>query len=108
MNKKRNRNYIMNKRFLIEYDESQIIIFEIKSERNLNKLFEFQENNEITSVIFNPSVDNIILVSYYNGNCKIYILLNKNDKNYILFEGIKNNKIIKPEFNYLNPNIIIQ
>lgn len=78
MNKKRNRNYIMNKRFLIEYDESQIIIFEIKSERNLNKLFEFQENNEITSVIFNPSVDNIILlkiIKLLNPNLIILILI---------------------------------
>ena len=95
-----------NKQFLIEYDHYEIVIFEITQERYLNKLFEFKEKFEITTIEFNPSVDNIILVSYINGNCKIYNVLNKNDEDYILFEGINNKKIIKSKFNYLNPNII--
>ena len=97
----------MNKQFLIQYNQyNDIKIFEITSERKLNLLFEIKENNEITSIEFNPSVDNIILVSYSNGHCKIFNLLNKNEKDYILFEGINNSKIISSKFNYFNSNII--
>ena len=107
MDIKRKCNYIMNKQFLIQYNQyNDIKIFEITSERKLNLLFEIKENNEITSIELNPSVDNIILVSYSNGHCKIFNLLNKNEKDYILFEGINNSKIISSKFNYFNSNII--
>ena len=62
--------------------------------------------NKITKIVFNPFADNIILMSYINGNCKIYNTLKKNKEDFIPFEGINESSIICPKFNYLNPNII--
>ena len=98
--------YIINQKYLAEYDLKDVKIFEINSEKTLKLLFEFHEENKITNIEFNPSIDNIIIISYDNGTCKIYNILNKNNKEFILFEGIDNCGIISSKFNYLNPNII--
>ena len=96
-------NYIMNQKFLVQYCLNNAKIFEI-IEKKLKMLFELVEKNEITNLEFNPSIDNIVLLSFNNGNCKIYNLLNKND--FIFFESIDDCRILCSKFNYLNPNII--
>jgi WD40 repeat protein len=98
--------YIINQKYLAEYDLKDVKIFDINSEKTLKLLFEIHEENKITNIEFNPSIDNIIIISYDNGICKIYNILNKNNKDFILFEGIDNCGIIRSKFNYLNPNII--
>ena len=101
-----NQKYIMNHRFIVQYDLKNIKIFEINSEKKLNLFYEFNDDNEITNIEFNPSIENIIVISYNNGICKILNILNKNKDEFILFEGINNSSIICSKFNYLNPNII--
>lgn len=98
--------YIINQQFLVEYEYHNIKVFEITLQKQLKIYFEFKDENEITNIEFNPSVNTIMLVSYYNGTCKIFNILNRNEKNYILFEGINNSSIIYSKFNYFNPNII--
>ena len=101
-----NNNYIMNQRFIVQYDLHNIRTFEINSKKKMNLFYEFSDDNEITNIEFNPCIDNIILISYNNGICKIFNILNKNKVDFILFEGINNCSIICSKFNYLNPNII--
>ena len=97
-------NYMMNQHFLISYNLNNINAYEITAEKALNIKLKLHEENEITNIEFNPIIDNIISVSYFNGTCKIYNILN--EKDFILFEGIDNYSLIFSKFNYLNPNII--
>ena len=100
------KQYIINQKFLVQYRLYDVATFEITSEKKLKKILEFHDENKITNIEFNPSVDNIILLSYNNGTCKIYNILNKNENDSILFEANDNSSIIYSKFNYLNPNIV--
>ena len=48
----------------------------------------------------------MILVSFLDGSCKIYLILENKLEEKILFEGINKQKILKSKFNELNTNII--
>jgi len=48
----------------------------------------------------------MILVSFADGSCKIYLISDDILEEKILFEGVNNQKILKSKFNELNTNII--
>ena len=94
---------ILNQKFFIKYDTRNIQIYEIIS-NNQTKLFHsIKTETEITSIQFNPLVENIILISFMNGICKIF---NKNNKEDIFFENISKERINISLFNNFDSNII--
>ena len=81
--------FILNKKYLIKYDKTNVEIYEIISKVGIDIFFQFKSEITITSIQFNPLVDNIIILSLSNGTCKIYNILNKSEKEDILFESTK-------------------
>ena len=98
---------VLNEKYLIQYDETNVVCYEIVSNAENELLFEFKSEINIISIQFNPLVNNIILVSFGNGSCKIYNILNKSDKEDILFECKEKESIISSMFNIFNPNIVV-
>ena len=92
-----------NKKFVLIYDDCSINIFENDSLSNPKIVF---ETENILNIQFNPIIDNMILVSFLDGSCKIYLILENKLEEKILFEGINKQKILKSKFNELNTNII--
>ena len=99
-------NYTFNQRFFIKYDSHEVKIYEIGSGKKENIYLEFRNKIEITTIDFNPSISNIALISYADGTCRIFNLLNQNSKDLILFEGMNDSKIFSSKFSYWNPNVI--
>ena len=65
---------IFNKKFNIIYSRDSIDIYEYKENDSSIKdnLILNLEINNISDIQFNPIKENIILISYENGICKIY------------------------------------
>ena len=99
-------NCIFNHKYFVKYKLTHVNIYEISSNTTINLLLNFQTNIQISSIEFNPLVYNIIIISFINGTCKIYNILNKSDKGDITFECIKNNNIVSSIFNIFDPNIV--
>ena len=76
----------------------------IKIDKNLLLTFNF--SNNITDIQFNPILDNVILISFDKGFCKIYEIEKENIIEKITFEAINDKYIEQSKFNYLNTNII--
>ena len=92
-----------NKKFVLIYDDISIKIYESNSLSKPKIVFEI---GHISNIQFNPIVDNMILVSFADGSCKIYLISDDILEEKILFEGVNNQKILKSKFNELNTNII--
>ena len=97
---------ILNQKYFIKYYMHKVDIYEINSESQTKIFHTFETETRITSIQFNPLVPNIIILSLINGMCKIYNILNKNDKEDILFENVNKEFIIFSTFNIFDPNII--
>ena len=97
---------VLNEKYLIQYDETNVVCYKIVSNAENELLFEFKSEINIISIQFNPLVNNIILVSFGNGSCKIYNIMNKTDKEDILFECKEKASIKLSMFNIFNPNIV--
>ena len=98
---------ILNQKFFIIYDDYNVQIYEILPKSQTKLLKKFVTETAITSIQFNRLVPNIIILSFVNGICKIYNILNKNDKEDILYENENKDYIIKTSlFNIFDPNII--
>ena len=97
---------ILNQKFFIRYDEYNAQIYEIISKSQTKLLKKFVTEIAITSIQFNRLVPNIIILSFLNGICKIYNVLNKNNKEDILFENSNKEYIKTSLFNIYDPNII--
>ena len=98
--------FVINEKYFIYYDSQNVMIWEILSNAQSEFLFEFETESDITSIQFNPLINNIIIVSFKDETCKIYNILKKSNKEDILFECNKNEKIILSIFNIFNPNLI--
>ena len=92
-----------NKKFVVIYSKYSINIYEGHS-LSIPKIV--LKTKEISNIIFNPIEDNMILVSFVDGSCKIYLISDKILEEKILFEGINNEQILKSKFNDLNTSII--
>ena len=92
-----------NKKFVVIYRKYSINIYETNSITDLKIVL---KTKEISNIQFNPIVDNMILVSFVDGSCKIYLISDNILEEKILFEGINNQQILKSKFNELNTNII--
>ena len=101
-----NTKSIVNQKFFIKYNAEIVDVYEIISKNDTKLFFSFQTKDEITSIQFNPLVPNIIILSFVNGTCKIYNILNKNEKEDILFENSNKENISSSLFNIFDPNII--
>ena len=99
-------NYVLNQNYLIEYTSTKAKIYEIISNAQTNLILQFSTEEDIKIIKFNPLVSNIIIISFYNGTCKIYNILNKSEKEDILFESKKEKSIKLSVFNNFDPNII--
>ena len=97
---------ILNQKYLIQYQAGIVRIYEIISNVEMKLLLKFESELQINSIQFNPLVNNIIILSFSNGICKIYNILNKSDKEDILFECKEKIGIILSIFNIFDPNII--
>ena len=97
---------VLNQKFFIKYDTRNIQIYEIISNNQIKLFHSFKTETEITSIQFNPLVENIILISFINGICKIYNIFNKNNKENIFFENINKERINISLFNNFDSNII--
>ena len=97
---------VLNQKFFIKYDTRNIQIYEIISNNQTKLFYSFKTETEITSIQFNPLVENIILISFINGICKIYNIFNKNNKEDIFFENISKERINISLFNNFDSNII--
>ena len=97
---------VLNQKFFIKYVVRNIQIYEIITNNQTKLFLTFKTEAEITSIQFNPFVENIILISFMNGICKIYNIFNKNNKEDILFENINKERINISLFNNFDPNII--
>ena len=105
--KKKSWSTILNQNFFIKYNQYNVQIYEIISKSQTKLLKKFVTEIAITSIQFNRLVPNIIILSFVNGICKIYNILNKNDKEDILYENENKDYIIKTSlFNIFDPNII--
>ena len=100
------RKSVLNQKFLIIYKSKQVQIYEILENVKTNLFFKFETEICINSIELNPLIDNIIIISFINGTCKIYNILKKSDKEDILFESVKDDKIELSAFNIYEPNII--
>ena len=98
--------YILNQNYLIEYASMKVKIYEIISNAQTNLILQFSTEEDIKIIKFNPLVSNIIIISFSNGTCKIYNILNKSEKEDILFESKKEKSIKLSVFNNFDPNII--
>ena len=99
-------NYVLNQNYLIEYTSTKAKIYEIISNAQTNLILQFSTEEDINIIKFNPLVSNIIIISFSNGTCKIYNILNKSEKEDILFESKKEKSIKLSAFNNFDPNII--
>ena len=97
---------VLNQKFIIIYKLKQVQIYEILEKAKTNIFFKFETENCISSIEFNPLIDNIIIISFINGTCKIYDISKKRDKEDILFESVKDDYIALSVFNIHDPNII--
>ena len=104
--KKKSWSTILNQHFFIKYNQYNVQIYEIISKSQTKLLKKFGTETEITSIQFNTLVPNIIILSFINGICKIYNILNQNDKEDILFENANKEYILISLFNIFDPNII--
>ena len=104
--KKKSWSTILNQNFFIKYNQYNVQIYEIISKSQTKLLKKFGTETEITSIQFNTLVPNIIILSFINGICKIYNILNQNDKEDILFENANKEYILISLFNIFDPNII--
>ena len=92
-----------NKKFFVIYSRCSINIYESHSMSNPKIVL---KTKEISNIIFNPIVDNIILISFVDGSCKIYLIYDNILEEKIFFEGINSQTILKSKFNVLNTSII--
>ena len=102
-----NKKFIIcNQKYIIIYHYNTIYIYkmDIKIDKNLLLNFNFSDN--ITDIQFNPILDNVILISFDKGFCKIYEIEKEKIIEKITFEGINDKYIEQSKFNYLNTNII--
>ena len=83
-----NSKSILNQKFVITYKGKTVHIYEIISKDQTNLFFSFKTEVAIASIQFNPLVPNIIILSFINGTCKIYNILNKNDKEDISYNSL--------------------
>ena len=97
---------VLNQKFLIIYKSKRVQIYEILEKVKTNLFFKFETKNAISSIEFNPLIDNIIIISFINGTCKIYNILKKSDKEDIFFESVKDDYIVLSIFNIYDSNII--
>ena len=98
--------FILNDRYFIHHDNKNVEIYEIFSNTESKLILEIKTEIIISSIGFNPLVNNIIIISFHNGTFKIYNLLNKDKKENILFECNKKEEIDLSIFNIFNPNLI--
>ena len=98
---------ILNQKFFIRYDEYNVQIYEIISKSQTKLLKKFITEIAITSIQFNSLVPNIIILSLVNGICKIYNVLNKNNKEDILFENSNKEYIKTSLFNIYDPKKLL-
>lgn len=96
---------IINKKFRVLYGYSSIKIFDNEKDIFIKEFKNLKTEAVITDIIFNPIVDNIILISLSNGSCKIYNILEEEMEEKIVLEEFKE-VIIASKFNILNTNII--
>ena len=96
---------IFNQEYIIRFEIDNIQIYENK---NLNSklVLDLSFDEYINDIQFNPILNNVVLVSFCKGYCKIYKIEEKKLLEKITFEGINNKIIGKSKFNYLNTNII--
>ena len=94
---------IFNQKYIISFYLVNIRIYENKKPK---KFLDLSFDEVITDIQFNPILDNIILVSFFKGYCKIYKIEEQKLLEKITFEGINNQIIGTSKFNYLNTNII--
>ena len=97
---------IFNQEYIISFREDNIKIYENKNLINSKLVLNISFNEAITDIQLNPILNNIILVSFFKGHCKIYKIEEKKLIEKIYFEGINNQMIRTSKFNYLNTNII--
>ena len=99
------QKYFFNSNYFIELLENIVINF-YKID-NLNQIISNKNYDfAISNIEFNPVKENIIVISFYNGYCKICNISDKGIEEKIVFEGIDNQKIKKSIFNVFNTNII--
>jgi len=95
----------LNSKYCIELLECTII--NLYKNNDLNKIIsKINYDNDITDIEFNPVKENIIVISFSKGYCKICNISDQGIEEKILFEGINNKKIKKSIFNEFNTNII--
>ena len=99
------KSLIINKKFIVSFNCSLVDIYENNTEYFKDKLLHFESDISINDISFNPILDNIILISFFNGSCKIYDILEKELKEKIVLEESKE-IILQSKFNILNTNII--
>ena len=95
---------ILNQKYLVKYKNYNVEIHEIFPKGKTNEFFKFKTETLISNIKFNPLVENIIIISFFNGTCKIYNILNKNKKEDIFFECIQEESIAYSYFNIFDPN----
>ena len=99
------QKYFFNSNYFIELLENIVINF-YKID-NLNQIISNKNYDfAISNIEFNPVKENIIVISFYNGYCKICNISDKGIEEKIVFDGIDNQKIKKSIFNVFNTNII--
>ena len=98
-------NIIYNQKYIIIYALNFIKVYENYTKQNIFTYY-ILKDDLITDIQFNPILDNIILVSFSKGFCKIYEIVKNKIEEKINFEGIYDQLIVKSKFSYLNPNII--
>ena len=97
---------IINQKYLIKYWRYKVEIYEINSKNQVILILILKMNAVINYIQFNTLVDNIIIISFSDGTCRIYNILNKSDIQDILFESIDGLSIEVSLFNKIDPNII--
>ena len=97
---------IINQKYLIKYWRYKVEIYEINSKNQVILILILKMNAAINYIQFNTLVDNIIIISFSDGTCRIYNILNKSDIQDILFESIDGLSIEVSLFNKIDPNII--
>jgi WD40 repeat protein len=95
---------ILNQKYLVKYKNYNVEIHEIFPKGKTNEFIKFKTETLISNIKFNPLVENIIIISFFNGTCKIYNILNKNKKEDIFFECIQEESIAYSYFNIFDPN----
>ena len=99
--------YVLNKKYIVQYKLNLVEVYEAISKDKKDLIWKFKTKEFISNVEINPFVENIILISFFNGSCKIYNILNKSENGDIEFESIKDDEYIELSiFNKCDPNII--